>query len=81
MMATTTIPPLGREKQGDQVLKTLRPAPAAYKIVYKLVYFGEHKGTYLKHDQNLSIVFLQCYVKGRLVKFAESMDISPIFDE
>lgn len=54
---------------------------SSLKIISKLVYFGGYKETHLKHDQNLSIVFLHCYVKGRLIKFAKSVDISSIFDK
>lgn len=42
---------------------------------------GDIKKPDLKDDQNLSIVFLQSYVKGRFVKLAKSMDISSVFDK
>lgn len=39
------------------------------------------KAADLKDDQNLSIVLLQGYVKGRFIKLAKSMDVGSIFDK
>lgn len=42
---------------------------------------GTQKAADLQENQDLSIVFLQGYVKSRFLKLAKSMDVGSIFDQ